>query len=415
MQPPVSIVIVSRHRPEALARCLTGVAQLDYPEFEVIVVACPAGLATVAAHPEADSIKTVAFDEANISAARNLGIAEAAGEVVAFLDDDAVPEPLWLFHLAGAFASEEVAAAGGYVLGRNGLSFQWKTRTVDGTGTAIPLEVDDTRPTVLHPANGRAIKTEGTNMAVRREVLAQMGGFDPAFRFYLDETDLNMRLARAGHATAVVPLAQVHHGFAASSRRAADRTPRDLTEIGASQQVFLRKHLIRAARGPAWDSFVAGQRLRLLRLMQRGPLQPDDVTRLMRGLLKGGRDGVAREADHTPPIPRARDGFRAFPGRPAAPRRLIAGRLRHAARLRTEAAEAVRAGQIVTLILLDPSARYHRVRFTGSGIWEQSGGLFGRSLRDAPLFQPWRFASRFDAEARRVAAVRGPFGDTFKQ
>ena len=42
---PVSVVIVSRDRPEALRRCLTGVGQLQYAPFEVIVVADPAGIA----------------------------------------------------------------------------------------------------------------------------------------------------------------------------------------------------------------------------------------------------------------------------------------------------------------------------------------------------------------------------------
>lgn len=413
MQPPVSIVVVSRHRPDALTRCLTGISQLDYHDFEVVVVACPNGLAAVAAHPLGEYAKTVAYDEPNISAARNLGIAQAAGEIVAFIDDDAVPEPLWLFHLAAPFATEDIAAAGGYVLGRNGISFQWRARTVDSTGSATPLDVNDTRPTVLHPANDRAIKTEGTNMAVRRDVLAEIGGFDPAFRFFLDETDLNMRLARAGHATAIVPLAQVHHGFAASARRTADRTPTDLTEIGASQQVFLRKHCPRAARAAAWDSFRADQRLRLLRLMQRGPLQADDVARLLRGLKKGGTDGMGRPLDETPRIARAPEGFRPFPGRPGAPRRAMTGRLWQARRLRSEAADAAAAGDIVTLILLDPSARYHHVHFSPEGVWEQSGGLFGRSLRSASLFQPWRFSLRIAAEQHRVAPVRGHFPDRF--
>ena len=79
--PSVSVVIVSRGRPDALRLCLTGVAQLDHPVFEVIVVACPQGAAVVADRSDADRIKLVPFDEPNISAARNLGIAQAAGEV----------------------------------------------------------------------------------------------------------------------------------------------------------------------------------------------------------------------------------------------------------------------------------------------------------------------------------------------
>jgi GT2 family glycosyltransferase len=82
----------------------------------------------------------------------------------------------------------------------------------------------------------------GTNCAFRRAALDEIGGFDPALRFYLDETDVNMRLARAGHHAALVAEAQLHHGFLPSRYRASTRAPRDLYEIGASLAVFLRKH-----------------------------------------------------------------------------------------------------------------------------------------------------------------------------
>ena len=405
---PVSIVVVSRGRPALLMRCLNGIAQLDFPSFEVIVVACPAGMAALAARADADHIKAVTFDEANISVARNLGIAQAAGEVVAFIDDDAVPEPLWLTHLTAPFESEpDLAASGGYVLGRNGISFQWTARSVDETGTATPLDVPDKRALVLHPTQDRAIKTEGTNMALRREVLAEMGGFDPVFRFFLDETDLNMRLAHAGLATALVPLAQVHHGFAASAQRRHDRTPSDLFEIGASQAAFLRKHCAKPARAPAWARFRAGQRDRLLRHMQRGPLGADDVLRLMRRLDAGHRDGMARAFGASPPLPRAAEGFRPYPGRPGAPRKTLAGRIWHARALRARAAQLVRDGAVVSLFLFGPSTRYHHVRFSQDGVWEQSGGRFGRSVRDAAFFSYWRFSRRVASETARVAPVRG--------
>ena len=51
-------------------------------------------------------------------------------------------------------------------------------------------------------------------MAVRRDVLARLGGFDEAYHYYLDETDLNWRLHLGGYQTQLVPLAQVVHGFA---------------------------------------------------------------------------------------------------------------------------------------------------------------------------------------------------------
>ncbi len=118
--PSVSVVVVSRARPGELRRCLLGLFQLDYPAFEIVLVADPLGLRAAEASGYQGRIKTVAFDEANISAARNLGIQAAAGEIVAFIDDDAVPEPAWLTHLSAAFEADDVEAAGGYVRGRNG-------------------------------------------------------------------------------------------------------------------------------------------------------------------------------------------------------------------------------------------------------------------------------------------------------
>jgi len=177
-----------------LLRCLDGIAQLDHPEFEVIVVACPEGASAVQARADAGQIKLIAFDAANISAARNLGIAAAAGEVVAFIVDDAVPEPMWLRLLTAPLA-DGADCAGGYVLGRNGISLQWGARQVDCFGEASPLPQDGT------PDAGHVIKTEGTNMALRREVLVSLGGFDPRFWFYLDETDLNLSLINISEPT----------------------------------------------------------------------------------------------------------------------------------------------------------------------------------------------------------------------
>ena len=108
----VSVIIVSRERPDALRRCLLGISQLQYRAFEVVVVACPAGIAVAEASQALPDIKCVAFSEANISAARNQGLVYAAGEIVAFIDDDAVPEPKWQHHLVAPAARSDVAAMG---------------------------------------------------------------------------------------------------------------------------------------------------------------------------------------------------------------------------------------------------------------------------------------------------------------
>ena len=403
---PVSVVIVSRGRPGALSLCLTGVAQLDYPAFEVIVVACPEGAAAVAARPDADRIKLVAFDAPNISAARNLGIAAAAGEVIAFLDDDAVPEPTWLAHLCAPFADPQVAAAGGYVRGRNGIDYQWRAQGVTARAQERDLPIEGSAPRILHGRPGVAVKLQGTNMAHRRSVLAQMGGFDPAFRFFLDETDLDMRHAAKGHAVAIVPLAEVHHGYVESPRRAADRSPRDLTEISASLAVFLSKHCPEAERRMAWLALRESQRQRLLRFLQRGPLGPDDVLRLMRGLERGWTEGLARPFGNLPPLPEASAPFLAYPGRPGAPRRVLSGRVWSRAAMRRDAARHVADGEIVSAYRFSHTALFHTLRFRPEGYWEQIGGLWGRSERSGPAFRPHGFAGRVQSEVARVAPVR---------
>ncbi len=404
---PVSVVIVSRGRPKALLRCLTGVSQLYYPNFEVIVVADPHGMKAIQDSKWDPLVKQVEFDEANISIARNLGVAQSAGEVVAFIDDDAVPEPTWLTHLCSPFENDpEVAVTGGFVRGRNGISFQWKAQTIDVSGESQVLVVDEVRTTVLQPTNGRAIKTEGTNMAVRRDVLADMGGFDPAFRYFCDETDLNMRLATDGRATAIVPLAEVHHGFLPNATRRASRAPKDLFQIGASKAVFLRKHCPQEQHAEVWRIFTGREKRRALRYMQSGELEPRDVRRLMSSLRSGYAEGQLRPLGALPVIPKAPEGFRKLTGTSEVSSFVVAGRLPNARRLRNRAMQEVGRGRNVSLFLFSCTSLYHRVRFHDDGYWEQRGGLFGRSDRSQPLFRMTSFKRRLKAEKLRIAEQR---------
>lgn len=404
---PASVIVVSRERPDALARCLAGLWLMDHPRFEVIVVACPAGLAAVDRTGLAGRIKTVAFDEANISAARNLGIREAAGEICAFIDDDAVPEPTWLSRLCAPFDDRRTAAAGGFVRGRNGISFQWKARAIDATGQDHAIPLPDDEPVLQAPPPGMAIKTEGTNMAFRRRSLAALGGFDPAYRFYLDEADLNMRLMQAGGQTALVPLAQVHHGYLASARRRRDRTPTDLHEIGASVMVFLRRFAPAARHGPALDRLRDEQRRRILRLMVSGQIEPRDVARLLATLETGIAEGAARPLDAPPPVEGPESPFLLLRGTGLRPSRVFAGWVWQKRALARAARAAAREGAVVTVFRFGLLPRPHRMRFLAEGYWEQSGGLWGRSDRTGPAVRRTTLAERLAAESERLAPLRG--------
>ncbi|WP_163848035.1 glycosyltransferase family 2 protein [Pseudooceanicola aestuarii] len=404
---PVSVIVVSRHRPAELARCLTGLSRLAYDLFEVVVVACPQGAEVVRRSALATEAKLVEFDRANISVARNRGVAVAAGEIVAFIDDDAVPETAWLTHLARPFAQDRVAAATGFVRGRNGITFQSRAAAITPTGDTVPLEVDPQRTTLLTGAPGRGIKTVGTNMAFRRSELARIGGFDPAFAFYLDEADVNMRLARAGAVTAVVPLAEVHHGYAASALRRADRTPRDLYEIGASLSAFLLRHCPQDSRDGARARFRAERRRWLLEHMVTGRLDPAGVRRLLRRLDHGLAQGLMRPGDTLPPIPHPPGWFRPVPPRlRGAPVVLRTKPFRRHA-IRAQARALARQGRPVTLLDFSLSALFHKVSMEAeTGLWRQAGGLWGRSDRSDRLLRLWTPAARQRRELARITRQR---------
>ncbi len=402
----VSVVVVSRGRPEALTLCLTGLGQLIHPNFEIVVVADPEGLAATLAAGWGDRVKMVSCDVPNISIARNLGIEQAAGEVVAFIDDDAVPEPTWLAALTAPFADPEVAAAGGFVRGRNGISFQWRAREAFADGTAEELKVDTDQVSLRRGVRGRAIKTEGTNMAFRRQVLADLGGFDPAYHFYLDETDVNMRLAAKDCLTAIVPMAQVHHGFAASRRRRGDRVPLDLFEIGASLVAFVLRHGAGLDHDTIRQSERDRQRKRLLGHMVAGRIGPEDVGRILATFDAGWRDGQTRKPIGLTPLGQPAVSFQKFTPTTHKGHVIYGCRpwQRRSAHRKTLA--AVAGGYHASLFVFSPTIRRHSIRFTPQGYWLQRGGLFGASKRDQRVMRFWNFSSRLQAEVEDVTNFR---------
>jgi hypothetical protein len=307
-----------------------------------------------------------------------------------------------LTRLVAPFADPRVVAATGYVRGRSGLAWQWRAAFVDSNAQDHPF---DQQVGAVFPGTAqRAIKTQGTNCAFRRDDLLDIGGFDPAFHFYLDEADVNLRLGARGGLTAVVPDAVVHHGFAPSARRRADRVPLDLHEIGASLAVFQRRHGMTSA---AMIRRIAEVRAGVLRHMVSGGLEPRDIG----GLMQGFRDGLAegRIRVLTPLFRRGASGlpFTPWPQTGPRPGQIIAGLGRDRPALEARAAAAFSQGHIVTLICLDRGLRPHRLFFTPQGWWEQSGGRFGRSDRDKPGRYVWKgFPERIRAETAALSRHR---------
>lgn len=407
----VSLIIVSRDRPRGLYRLLQALKFQRYTDFEVIIVSNLVDWNDFADLAGFKNLRRIHFDEANISKARNLGIQAAAGDILVFCDDDAVPEPTWLTHLIEPFAAKDVGISGGYVRGRNGISFQWRRIFSNAFGDdVIQEDTDELPPHTYEYQKDNFAKVQGTNCAFRKIALLDAGGFDPKFSFFLDEVDATLRLGRMGWKTAIVPLAQVQHGFEESARRTRNRVPKTLFNEGQSKSYFIARHAAALNPEQSIRKFMGTQKNRLVQLMLAGWLEPGDVTRLMASLVAGLDQQTDAGKDMTlEPLSRSKQKFTPYqqntqsgPGDGLA----IAGSSLNWWRMCKVAQAEANLGNIVTIFRFSRTALFHHSYFDQRGFWVQFGGLFGPSSRNDPKFKFWTLPSRIHKEITRISMHR---------
>ncbi len=288
----VSIVIATAGRATSLDRTLQSLRQLRYPFFEVIVVLGPStdeSAQVVARH--ADFVRLTTIDRLNLSAARNIGIAHARGDIVAFIDDDAIPEPDWLDLLLTGYDDPKVAQVGGFIRDNRGIDFQAKFLVVDRFGDSTDCE---TYPDNLGP--NRFLALTGTNFSARRDRLLEIGGFDEEYAYFLDETDVSVRLHDRGWGAVIVPEAEIHHKYEASHMRTATRVPRTMYPTARSKAYFCCVHgrnqwTLHEVMEYLAD-FVRKERAWKGDLFRYGHADQATVDRLIEEVERGVRDGV---------------------------------------------------------------------------------------------------------------------------
>src|SRR3989441_8431471 len=114
--PSCSVVICTRNRPAQLDQCLEAASRLTYPKFDVLVVDNAPTDTRSRDVASRWGVRYVIEPEPGLSRARNRGARACDSEIIAYLDDDAVPEPEWLSGLAQEFVDPLVMAAAGLVL-----------------------------------------------------------------------------------------------------------------------------------------------------------------------------------------------------------------------------------------------------------------------------------------------------------
>ena len=241
-----SIVINTYNRAASLVNTLQALDFLRYPDFEVIVVNGPSTDDTeTLLKGWSGRIKTGHCGETNLAKSRNIGIGLTSGDIVCFIDDDGIPEPDWLDALADAYlADPTIGAAGGFVRDHTGVDYQCRYIVCNRQGEARFHDTAEAAAIAQHPHAQEYPSLIGVNSSFRRTALLQIGGFDEEYAYFLDETDVCVRLQDAGWKTRLVPQAEVHHKYAPSHLRNDKKIPTSLHYTTRSKVYFIFRNAI---------------------------------------------------------------------------------------------------------------------------------------------------------------------------
>lgn len=277
--PLVSAIIVSYNTRDLTLRCLSSLkAALSAIPHEIILVdnASSDGSpdAVAAAHPDIHLIRHPA--NAGFGAANNLGMARARGTHFLLINTDAFAEPGAVAALlAAANRHPNAAVIGPRLLNADGSLQRSCYRFpsplhawLDNLGLARLLHDYSRWP---HDAEQDVDWLIGACMLVRKDAYAAVGGFDPRFFMYAEETDWQKSLRRAGYSIVFTPTAQVTHLGGASG----NTEKKDINEsFFRSYDLYTLKH-----HGPLGFLFmraamILGCSLRSLAWTLKALLQP---------------------------------------------------------------------------------------------------------------------------------------------
>jgi glycosyltransferase involved in cell wall biosynthesis len=225
--PSISVVVCAYNARETLDECLRHTCALDYPGLEIIVVDDGSTDETAAIARRYPRCRLVTIDHAGLSVARNEGFRAATGELIAYLDADAFPSAEWLRYLALGLDSRFVAGVGGPNLGppSDPIGAQRVSRAPGG-------------PVHVLVADDRAEHIPGCNMAFWRDVLDEVGGFEPVYTAAGDDVDVCWKVLDRGWEIGFHPAALVWH----HRRPAARAYLRQQRGYGRAESLVAARH-----------------------------------------------------------------------------------------------------------------------------------------------------------------------------
>ena len=217
--PVFSVIVCTYERHNDLRKCLKSILKQKFQDFEIIVVAPEHDRKSISVAERFPKVKIVKQKYGKgLSIARNLGIAASSGKYITLIDDDAEAKPNWLNNFYRCYNDEKIGAIGGLVYGAIHKEIQFKNGSVNILGD-ITYNESYSHEDYNNPDGFWLNNMMGTNCSFRRDVLQKVGGFDINYRYYFDETELCLRIIRAGYKIAHANDAIVYHKMAEGINR----------------------------------------------------------------------------------------------------------------------------------------------------------------------------------------------------
>ncbi|MEJ7590787.1 MAG: glycosyltransferase [Planctomycetaceae bacterium] len=224
--PRVSVVVCTYNGGRTLEQCVRSLEDLDYPDFEIIVVDDGSTDNTAEILQQFSEIRIIRQPNRGLSAARNVGLDAASGSIVAYTDSDCFVDCDWLTLLVQQLEHSGASAVGGPNL------------TPDDGWLAGCVAASPGQPTHVLENDQVAEHIPGCNMAFRRDALLEIQGFDYQYKKAGDDVDICWRLQHAGHWITFAPGAFVWH-----HRRQSPRTYlRQQAGYGEAEALLRFKH-----------------------------------------------------------------------------------------------------------------------------------------------------------------------------
>ena len=245
--PRISAIVCTRNGSATLRACLASLVALNYPDFEILVIDDGSSDATAEIATSFSEVRYHFQDHAGLSVARNLGAKRATGTILAYTDDDCITHPDWLLHLSHAFSDAGVVAAGGPNIPpppRNHIE------RVVAAAPGAPAHV------LLNDVEAEHLP--GCNLAIRKDILERISGFQAVFMAAGDDVDICWRLREHGVLRFVAGAMVWHH-----RRFTVKAYLRQQRGYGHAEALLMKEHPMRFGPlgGARWRGGIYGDQL----------------------------------------------------------------------------------------------------------------------------------------------------------